>query len=216
MLKSMALRRPPWTVIGAWPSTRSILAPIWLEMVGAWLATLYPHRDLAEAARAIGGRWILVVIALGLIGVVATNMYSGMLALAGLAMIIPMFVPSRWVRPAVPAYAPGFDPEFGRVGTPTLTSLTSDLAGSGFTTPGAAETSVDNGGLLSDWAQTRPQAQTMIRRVVVRKDGYELLSESNVADTYQTLTFEGELTSDPTADVAAFGLPYQMLFTLPT
>lgn len=61
------------------------LAPIWLEIVGAWLATLYPHRDLADAARVIGGRWILVVIALGLIGVVATNMYSGMLALAGLS-----------------------------------------------------------------------------------------------------------------------------------
>jgi NCS1 family nucleobase:cation symporter-1 len=62
-----------------------VLAPIWLEIVGAWLATLYPGRALADAARAIGGRWILVVIALGLIGVVATNMYSGMLALAGLS-----------------------------------------------------------------------------------------------------------------------------------
>jgi len=80
-------------------------------------------------------------------------LFNGVLALAGLAMVIPMFIPSRWVRPAAVS---GFVPS---VGPPTMTSLTSDLVGSGFMTPGTAETSVDNGGLLSDWSQTRPQAQ---------------------------------------------------------
>jgi hypothetical protein len=85
-------------------------------------------------------------------------LFDGVLALAGLAMIIPMFVPSRWVRPAPAMSSPelAFDPS---ASAPTMTSLTSDLAGSGYTTPGAAETVVDNGGLLTDWAQTRPQAQ---------------------------------------------------------
>lgn len=80
-------------------------------------------------------------------------LFDGVLALAGLAMVIPMCIPSRWVRPA---RVSGFVPAEG---TPPMTSLTSDLVGSGFMTPGAAETSVDNGGLLTDWSQTRPQAQ---------------------------------------------------------
>ncbi len=80
-------------------------------------------------------------------------LFDGVLALAGLAMIAPMFIPSRWVRrAAVSAYGPSAE-------APTMTSLTSDLVGSGFTTPGAADTVVDNGGLLTDWSQTRPQAQ---------------------------------------------------------
>jgi hypothetical protein len=84
-------------------------------------------------------------------------LFNGVLALAGLAMIIPMFIPSRWVRPvAAPAPDFTFAPS---AGAPALTSLTSDLADSGFTTPGAADTVVDNGGLLTDWSQTRPQAQ---------------------------------------------------------
>lgn len=84
-------------------------------------------------------------------------LFNGVLALAGLAMIVPMFIPSRWVRPAT---APAPDFTFGpSAGSPALTSLTSDLADSGFTTPGATETVVDNGGLLTDWSQTRPQAQ---------------------------------------------------------
>ena len=59
------------------------LAPIWLELVGSWMAELNPDASLNEAARSIGGSWILLAIGLGLIGVVATNMYGGMLALAG-------------------------------------------------------------------------------------------------------------------------------------
>lgn len=78
-------------------------------------------------------------------------LFDGVLALAGLAMIIPMFVPSRWMRRSGPE--PGFTP---MADVPTMTSLTSDLGG--YTMPGADETVADNG-LLTDWSQTRPQAQ---------------------------------------------------------
>jgi hypothetical protein len=71
---------------------------------------------------------------------------NGLLGAVGLAMITPMFIPSRWRRRA-PAVAAG-------VGTPT-----GDLAETmvGFSAP--AVTSDGGGGLLSDWAQTRPQPQ---------------------------------------------------------
>jgi hypothetical protein len=79
-------------------------------------------------------------------------LFDGVLALAGLAMIIPMFIPSRWFRSPgpQPAFMPSAD-------IPTMTSLTTnDLTG--YTTPGADETVADNG-LLTDWSGTRPQAQ---------------------------------------------------------
>jgi nucleobase:cation symporter-1, NCS1 family len=60
------------------------LSPIWLELVGSWLAELNPEASINETAHSIGGWWILLAIGLGLIGVVATNMYGGMLALAGI------------------------------------------------------------------------------------------------------------------------------------
>jgi hypothetical protein len=65
---------------------------------------------------------------------------DGVLALAGMALIIPLFVPSRWrrrpaVAPAAPfEAAPGAYPDLGT--TQTIT-------------PGD--------GLLADWAETRPQ-----------------------------------------------------------
>lgn len=66
-------------------------------------------------------------------------LFDGVLALAGLAMIIPLFVPSRWRSRAVVAVpapfeaAPGDYPDLGSTQT---------IAG---------------GALLSDWAETRPQ-----------------------------------------------------------
>jgi hypothetical protein len=66
-------------------------------------------------------------------------LFNGVLALAGLAMIIPLFVPSRWRRRAVaevPApfeAAPGAFPDLGTTQT------------------------IGGGGLLTDWAETRPQ-----------------------------------------------------------
>ncbi len=68
-----------------------------------------------------------------------TLLFNGVLALAGLAMIIPLFVPSRWRSRAVVGVpqpfeaAPGAHPDLGT--TQTITG----------------------GSLLSDWAETRPQ-----------------------------------------------------------
>jgi len=65
-------------------------------------------------------------------------LFNGILALAGLAMIIPLFVPSRWRRrvAAGPASADADAPGYS----------------------GLQETqTIADGGLLSDWAETRPQ-----------------------------------------------------------
>ena len=68
-----------------------------------------------------------------------TLLSDGLLALAGLALIIPLFVPSRWRRrPAVGEPAP-FEAAPGEY---------QDL--------GATQT-IAGGGLLADWSETRPQ-----------------------------------------------------------
>ena len=67
-------------------------------------------------------------------------LFDGVLALAGLAMIIPLFIPSRWrsQRPAAePAVYPGTTASFP------------DLQ--------ATQTMQADSGLLSDWTQTKPQ-----------------------------------------------------------
>jgi hypothetical protein len=69
-------------------------------------------------------------------------LFDGVLALAGLAMVIPLFVPSRWRRrPALAEPAP--------------------YAGStaGFPDLQSTQTMHADSGLLSDWTQTRPQRQ---------------------------------------------------------
>ena len=70
-------------------------------------------------------------------------LFDGVLALAGLAMIIPLFVPSRWRSRR--AAAIGSPAPYDAVGTayPDL-GVTQTMAG---------------GSLLSDWAETRPQPQ---------------------------------------------------------
>lgn len=70
-------------------------------------------------------------------------LFDGVLAAAGLALIIPMFVPSRWRERAAVPPAPSPDSD-----------LTQEYAGF---SP-APETTVDSG-LLTDWSQTRPQPQ---------------------------------------------------------
>ncbi len=69
-------------------------------------------------------------------------LFDGVLALAGLAMIIPLFVPSRWRR------------------RPVMTEPVS-YEGAATTYPDlqATQTMHGDGGLLSDWTQTRPQPQ---------------------------------------------------------
>lgn len=69
-----------------------------------------------------------------------TLLVDGVLALAGLAMIIPLFVPSRWRSRAVAAAPAPFE------------AATPD----GYPELGATQT-ITGDGLLSDWAETRPQ-----------------------------------------------------------
>jgi NCS1 family nucleobase:cation symporter-1 len=53
---------------------------IWLEVLGSFVTVMYPKLGTAEAFAAISGSWILVIMALSLIGAVTTNLCSGMLA----------------------------------------------------------------------------------------------------------------------------------------
>jgi hypothetical protein len=69
-------------------------------------------------------------------------LFDGVLALAGLAMIVPLFVPSRWRGRAVAA-APG--------------PYEATPASAAYPELGATQTIADGGGLLADWAETRPQ-----------------------------------------------------------
>ena len=66
-------------------------------------------------------------------------LFDGVLAMAGLAMIIPLFVPSRWRRRAVAEVPAPFE---------TAPGAYSDL--------GTTQT-ITGGSLLGDWAETRPQ-----------------------------------------------------------
>ena len=66
-------------------------------------------------------------------------LFNGVLALAGLAMIIPLFVPSRWRRRAVAEVPAPFE---------TAPGAYSDL--------GTTQT-ITGGSLLGDWAETKPQ-----------------------------------------------------------
>lgn len=70
-------------------------------------------------------------------------LFDGVLALAGLVMVIPLFVPSRWRRrrSAPSPYQAGL------------------AAYSGYPDLGATQTMAGGGGLLDDWAQTTPQPQ---------------------------------------------------------
>jgi hypothetical protein len=71
---------------------------------------------------------------------------DGVLAAVGLALIIPMFIPSRWLWRATSTQASPVMP-----GSDLLEPY------QGYTTP-AETTTVDNS-MLTDWSQTRPQAQ---------------------------------------------------------
>jgi hypothetical protein len=70
-----------------------------------------------------------------------TMLFDGVLALVGLAMIIPLFVPSRWRRRAVAAEPAAYEV--------TPAAAYPDL--------GATQTIGGGDGLLADWAETRPQ-----------------------------------------------------------
>jgi len=66
-------------------------------------------------------------------------LFDGVLALLGLAMIVPLLIPSRWRSRRSAAAAPPYEP--APPGYPDL----------------GATTTMAGGGLLADWAETRPQ-----------------------------------------------------------
>ena len=66
-------------------------------------------------------------------------LFDGLLALAGVALIIPLFVPSRWRRRSAVVEPTPFE---------TAPDAYQEL--------GATQT-IASGGLLADWAETRPQ-----------------------------------------------------------
>jgi hypothetical protein len=68
-------------------------------------------------------------------------LFDGVLAAAGLAMVIPLFVPSRWMRRAVASAAPA-----------SYETPAPDYADQ-------QATQTISGGLLADWTETRPQPQ---------------------------------------------------------
>ena len=74
-------------------------------------------------------------------------LFDGVLAAAGLAMIIPLFVPSRWrVRAVVAAPAPY------------------EATPAGYSDLGATQTMAGGSGLLADWVETSPQPRVEPRR----------------------------------------------------
>jgi hypothetical protein len=74
-------------------------------------------------------------------------LFNGVLALIGVAMIIPLFVPSRWRSRPVVAVPASFD------ATPTA-----------FPELGATQTMAGGSGFLTDWAETKPQPQVESER----------------------------------------------------
>jgi hypothetical protein len=50
-------------------------------------------------------------------------LFNGVLAIAGLVMIVPLFIPARWRRAELPVYADSLDPTT-MTGTPASTSAT--------------------------------------------------------------------------------------------
>jgi hypothetical protein len=69
-------------------------------------------------------------------------LFNGVLALVGVAMIIPLFVPSRWRSRPVVAVPASFE------ATPAA-----------FPELGATQTMAGGGGFMTDWAETKPQPQ---------------------------------------------------------
>jgi hypothetical protein len=98
-----------------------------------------------------------------------TLLFTGLLGAAGLAMIVPLFIPSRWRRPSrVPGYAAS--------GASTLTQPATVSPGmrvspgmAGFTTPSGSDSNV-----LPDGAQTQTRPQ---QAPVTPPDGFQALAD---------------------------------------
>ncbi|MDA8386185.1 MAG: cytosine permease [Actinomycetota bacterium] len=65
-----------WTYLG------TVVSCVWLEVLGSVTVVLYPKLSTAAALDKISGAWLLVILAISMIGAATTNLYSGMVALA--------------------------------------------------------------------------------------------------------------------------------------
>ncbi|MDA8207639.1 MAG: cytosine permease [Actinomycetota bacterium] len=65
-----------WTYLG------TVVSCVWLEILGSVTVVLYPKLSTAAALDKISGAWLLVILAISMIGAATTNLYSGMVALA--------------------------------------------------------------------------------------------------------------------------------------
>jgi len=84
-------------------------------------------------------------------------LFAGLLGLAGLAMIVPLFIPSRWRRQSlVPGYAQAATVYSG-VGMSAETGGPEDVTVAGFTTPSGGDSNV-----LPEWEQTRTRQDPVI------------------------------------------------------
>jgi hypothetical protein len=88
-------------------------------------------------------------------------LFDGVLAAAGVALIIPLFIPSRWLRraPSVPAVAAAGISDGPASELIEMYPTEAYPQPLGFTTPSASAETVVDGGAMTDWAETRPQAQ---------------------------------------------------------
>lgn len=69
------------TACFGWTYAGTVVSCIWLEVLGSLITVLYPNLSTTAALSTVSGSWILVIMALSLIGAATTNLYSGMLAL---------------------------------------------------------------------------------------------------------------------------------------
>jgi hypothetical protein len=90
-------------------------------------------------------------------------LFAGLLGAAGLAMIIPLFIPSRWRRPSrVPGYVVSAESALDQTATIALgTGVSAGMGGSdpdqAFTTPPGGD-----GSVFPDWAPTSPRQGPVI------------------------------------------------------
>jgi hypothetical protein len=68
-------------------------------------------------------------------------LFDGILAMAGLVMIIPLFVPSRWRLPQITSAGAPYETPDATAGYPAYQDTQT----------------LGDGGIMSDWTQTRPQ-----------------------------------------------------------
>jgi NCS1 family nucleobase:cation symporter-1 len=74
------------------------LACIWLEILGSALVLQFKGQSGIAAMKSLTGGWVLIIVALSLVGAGASNLYGGMLALISMLSTWKSIEPSRLLR----------------------------------------------------------------------------------------------------------------------